>query len=434
MQDLAGLADLFLDKVWLTIGFPCLIFLGVYFTVKSKFFQFTAFTRIVKIFFSYLKHDVEKSPSGYHPLKMFFAAIGGCIGIGNVVGVCTAVKVGGPGAIFWIWVTAIIGSLVKYSEIFLGMRYREKVGSGYSGGPFFYLKHAFTSKFFAYFAAVLLCVYGVEVYIFSTLVNTFVINWHLPQTPTVVGFLVLVLVGVYGGLNRIGKISATIVPVFIFIFLCMCFWVIGSHLSQLPTIFADIFHSAFSGHAAIGGFAGSSAIVAMTQGISWGCYSGDIGIGYASVIHSESSETVPQKQASLAILGVFIDTFIICTLSLTVIMLTGVWHSDLPVVLYMQNSLAEIIPYMDVFMPVLFGLLGYSTIIAYFGVGLKNAELIAGGIGKKAYMVYGITSLAIFSYYSTDYAALLMRIAGVFLLTLNIAGFFILRKEVKFGL
>ena len=434
MFSLAVSADMFLDNLWLYMGFPALLSLGIYFSYVSKLFQFRKFPRITSLFISYIKQDVEKDGKGYHPLKMFFAAIGGCIGIGNVVGVCTAVKIGGPGAILWIWITAIIGSLVKYSEVFLGMKYRRKYSGGFAGGPFYYLQEAFSCKHIAYLAAFLLCVYGVEVYVFSTLVNTFELNWHVPHTPTVIVLLILVVFGVYGGLDRIGKISAVIVPAFIFMFLVMCLWIIGANIEQIPTIFSTVINSAFAGHAAIGGFLGSTALMAMTQGISWGCYTGDIGIGYASVIHSESSENIPDKQASLAILGVFIDTFVICTLSLTVIMITNVWQTNMPVVLYIQKSLGQVIPYMNVFMPVLFGLLGYSTIIAYFGVGLKNSELIAGRLGRLSYLIYGIIALVFFSYYDPSYAALLMRIAGAGLLIINIFGFFKLRKAVKFGI
>ena len=424
--------DQALDNVWLFFGFPALLFLGIYFSVKSGFFQVVKFPEIIKSFMRYLRQDVEES-AGYHPLKMFFAAIGGCIGIGNVVGVCTAVKIGGPGAVFWVWVTAVIGSVVKYAEVFLGMQFRNQDANGYSGGPFFYLQKAFSGKFFAYLAALLLCVYGVEVFVFSTLVNSFEINWHVPHTPTVIVLLGLVFIGVYGGLERIGKISAAIVPLFITIFLVLCFWLIGKHITEVPHLLHTVITSAFYGHAAVGGFLGSSAMLAITQGISWACYSGDIGIGYASVLHSESSEKVPHKQAALTILGVFLDTFVVCTLSLVTILVSGVWQTDMPVVLYIQNSLAEVVPYMNIFMPILFALLGYSTIIAYFGVGLKNAELLMGSLGRKIYLVYGIVGLTIFSYFSTDVAAMLMRVAGVGLLTINVVGFFKLRKHVAFG-
>ena len=377
--------------------------------------------------------DDKQQATGYHPLKMFFAAIGGCIGIGNVVGVCTAVKIGGPGAVFWVWIAAIIGSIVKYAEVFLGMKFRQQQGESYVGGPFYYLQAAFPVKIFAYAAAFLLCIYGVEVYIFSTIVNSFELNWHLPHTITVIALLSLVILGVCGGLERIGKISATIVPLFIGIFFLVCVAFIVKNISLVPHAFEVIFNSAMHGHAAVGGFMGSTVMMAITQGISWACYSGDIGIGYASVIHSASSEQVPHKQAALTIFGVFLDTFIVCTLSLVVVCVSGVWQTNVPVVMYIQQSLATIVPYMDIFMPLLFGLLGYSTIIAYFGVGIQNAKLLLGEKGKVLYFIYGIISLTAFSYFSTDSAALLMRIAGVCLLTINVIGFFRLRKSVEFG-
>lgn len=425
--------DQILDQIWIIIGFPALLALGVYFSVKSKLFQILKFPKILKTFFSYMQED-DSRKGGYHPLKMFFAAIGGCIGIGNLVGVCTAVKFGGPGAIFWVWVAAILGSLVKYTEVFLGMKFRVKQGNNYVGGPFYYLQSAFKYKHAAYLAAFFLCIYGVEVYTFSTIVNSFTLNWHLPHTLTVMIFLILVIIGVCGGLDRVGKISSAIVPLFIGLFFILGLVFIYKNINMLPSALSLIINSAIHGHAAVGGFIGSTVMMAVTQGVSWACYSGDIGIGYASVLHSASREQVPHKQAALTILGVFLDTFVVCTLSLLVIMVSKVWQTDLPVLFYIQNSLATIVPYMDIFMPILFGLLGYSTIIAYFGVGLQNAELLMGFKGKVIYFIYGIIGLTVFSYLSTDIAALIMRIAGVCLLILNIIGFYKLRKAVEFGL
>lgn len=432
MCSFASIADHIINEAWLFLGLPALIFLGIYFSLESRFFQFRKFRSFLALFTSYLKLN-NNSSKGHHPLKMFFAAIGGCVGIGNLVGVCSAVKIGGPGAIFWLWVTSVIGSLVKYAEVCIGIKYRQKKHDGYSGGPFFYLQEAFKSKFFAYLAAIFLCIYGVEVYVFSTIVDTFVINWHVHHGYVISFLLALLIYGVYDGFDRIGKISSIIVPVFISFFLILCFWVIFSHIELIPSVFISIVRSAFAGHAAVGGFLGSTALMAMTQGMSWGCYTEDIGIGYTSVIHSESSEKIPEKQASLTILGMFLDTFIVCTLSLTVVMITDVWQTDLPVALYLQKSFSKVVPHIDLFMPVLFAMLGYSTLIAYFGVGLKNAELVAGKTGKLVYFIYGIAALVIFSYYEPSNAATLMRISGVGLLLLNVFGFYKLRKSVQFG-
>jgi AGCS family alanine or glycine:cation symporter len=430
------LADQFVDSMWLMIGFPVIILLGLYFTYVSRAVQFRKFPQVLRIFFKYMKTsstEGKTSESGENPLHMFFAALGGCIGIGNVVGVCTAVQIGGPGAVFWIWVVALLGMLLKYCEVYLGLKTRVCDSNGnYNGGPMYYLQRAFSSSWIPKLAAILLCIYGVEVYIFNTVVETFVSNWSFNKELTVLFLLITVLYSVAGGLQRIGKVSTVVVPVFVLVFISMCFWILALNIPAIPGIFYEVVRSAFAGHAPIGGFAGCTAMVAITQGISWGCYSGDIGIGYASIIHSESKEQKPERQAALTIFGIFLDTLLVCTMSLTMILLSGTWKESIPTLLQVQSSLAAYFPATNFFMPILFALLGYSTITAFFAVGLKAANFLGGRKAQIAYFVYGIIALSMFSYVDPEQAAVLMRLAGFALLVLNLLAFFKLRKEISF--
>lgn len=427
--------DELIDLLWLVLGFPSLIALGIYFTYRSRAIQIRKIPTFFRSFLGYLRaKEGDQHARGAPPLQMFFASIGGCIGIGNVVGICTAVQIGGPGAVFWVWVTAFFGMLVKYVEVFLGMRYRQKnQQGGYDGGPSYYLQQAFSAKWVPALAALLLCIYGVEVYIFRVVVDTFVLNWEMSRPITVLLLLVAVLYGVGGGLRRVGKIAEWIVPICVLAFLVACLVVLLQNITLLPEILATVFHSAFHGHAAVGGFVGSTAMLAVSQGISWGCYTGDIGIGYASVIHSESSETSASKQAGLAVIGIFIDTLLVCSLSLAVILITGVWNEPLSATLLVQTALAEYIPGVGIFLPILFGMLGYSTLIAFFGVGMKSARFLGGEIGARVYWVYGTCALLLFSYFDPEYAAILMRATGCLLLFLNVVAFFRLRKEITFS-
>ena len=132
--------DVLENILWTYFGVPIVIFLGLYLSIKSHFFQIRHLPTVFKTFIGFLRFRKAEDERGVHPLKAFFAAVGGCVGIGNIVGICTAVQLGGPGALFWIWITALAGMILKYSEVYLGLRYREPNGQGgYNGGPMYFL-------------------------------------------------------------------------------------------------------------------------------------------------------------------------------------------------------------------------------------------------------------------------------------------------------
>ena len=170
------------------------------------------------------------------------------------------------------------------------------------------------------------------------------------------------------------------------------------------------------------------------MGLSRGAYAGDIGIGYNAIIHAQSSETNAKKQASLAIVGIFFNTFILCTISSLIVLLTGTWHENIDVTLIMQKSLSIYFPYMEYFMPLLLFLLSFLTLITYYFVGLRCAEYIAPKKGKYHYSAYAFIALPLFAVVETTQAFVIMSLCGAFLLLINLTGMFILRKEIEFKL
>lgn len=423
-----------LDTIfWGYIGFSLIILLGIYFSFKTKFFQIHAVPSIVKTFFHFLLKP-HKNKEGIHPLKAFAASVGGMVGIGNVVGIITAVQLGGPGALFWVWIAAIFGSLIKYCEVYLGLKYRvARKSGGFDGGPMYFLAKAFKAKWVPLLISCLLCIYGVDIYLFAVVTSTVETNWDLNHYLVLFTLLGLVLVASIGGVSRVSKVCSFTMPFFIVIYIGMSLWIIGQNVAFLPEIFATIFKSAFTGHAALGGFAGSSAILAIQHGISRAAYSADIGIGYDSIIHSESCSTAPEKQARLAVLGVFLDNFI-CTLSILLVLVTGMWKAETAIEAsrLVQEALSQYFPLMHIFMPAFLFILGYSTIIAYFCIGIKCARFLLPKLGPKIYVTYGITILIIFSFFDQTKALLVMSIAGSLLLTLNLLGIYRLRKQIIF--
>ncbi len=205
------------DLLWSYLAIPLIVGIGLYLTFKCRFSQITKFNKVVKDFINSSK--MEDTGQGVHPLKAFFASIGGCVGIANVVAVCTAIKIGGPGAIFWMWIAALLGMIVKYSEVYLGISYRKanKLG-GYDGGPMYYLQKITKTKFLPILFAVLLCVYGTEVYMFDVMTHSISENWKINHVAVSVVLLLLIVYVGSGGIERVGKISSIIIPAFLVLF------------------------------------------------------------------------------------------------------------------------------------------------------------------------------------------------------------------------
>jgi alanine or glycine:cation symporter, AGCS family len=426
--------ELLENFIWGYFCVPFVLFLGLYLSVKSKFIQLRKLPTVVKTFFSFLRTS-PKNKEGVHPLKAFFACVGGCIGVGNIVGICTAIQMGGPGALFWIWVTAIAGMIIKYSEVYLGFLYREPDGKGgYNGGPMYFIKKLMKKTWAPNLVAILLCIYGVEVFQFSIVTTSLTHNFSLNPYLVVFTLLAMVMFAGSGGVQRVGSISSAIIPFFVIIYSAMGFWILVNNLTVLPGVLATVVSSAFSGHAAVGGFVGSTIMLATSHGVRRCCYTTDLGIGYASVIHSESSTTLPEKQAALVIFDVFVDTFLICTTSVAIILVTGVWKEPIQAGLLVQTALSSYFPYMHFFMPLFLLSLGYNTINAYFCVGLKCAEYLSPKFGRKAYFVYAFVMLVTFSFIDPSNAQTLMTVAGGLLLMINCVVIFMLRNEISFNL
>jgi AGCS family alanine or glycine:cation symporter len=325
--------------------------------------------------------------------------------------------------------------MLKYAEVYLGMQYRIRTADGrMQGGPIYFLRHAFSSPFFASCVGILLCIYGVEVFQFNIVTTSFVQNFDLPAYIVVPTLLALVLLVGSGGVRRVGKISTAIVPIFTSLYLLMGFWVLFMNINSIPGVLMDVFQSAFSGSAAAGGFIGATLMSTISQGVRRGCYTGDFGIGYASVIHSSSMETYGEKQASLVFIDTFLDTFIICTTTLLIVLTTGVWNNATPGALLVQQALSGYFPYMEFFMPLFLFLLGFSTINAYFCVGLQCAETLLPSYGRKLFFVYGAGSFLLFSLVDDYLAQSLITIVGGLLLLINSIGILRLAGRVSFAI
>lgn len=420
--------------LWAYMAVPLICMFGLYATWQTGAIQVRKAKRILLLAKECYQKECAHDERGINPLHAFYITLGGCVGIANIVAVCTAIKFGGPGALFWMWVTALFGMLVKYAEVYLGVQYRvENSFHSYDGGPIYYLKKVFQSQWPSLLFALMLGIYGVEVYMFKVVTDSMIINWSIPNYIAIIGLLALILVVVQGGGKRVGYVCSMIMPFFLVLYCLMGVWVLIQHYDRVPGVFYMIITSAFSGQAAVGGFGGSTAMIALSQGVKRACYTGDIGVGYAGMVCAESSHADPKQQADLSILGIFLDTFLVCTMTVLLVLVTDVWTLGLPESEWVHQALAMHFPLMYIFMPVLIFLLGYSSLIAFFHVGSKAMRYVSPQYGERLYLVYAILAFVSFSFVDQSEALLLMSLCGACMLLLNVYAIIKLYKDIDFN-
>lgn len=422
------------DFVWGYIGIPIIVLLGLYLSFRSRFVQVRRFPTIFRNFVSTFSRK-DGDTTSLHPIRAFFASIGGSLGIGNVVAVSAAVKIGGPGTLVWIWMTAIIGALIKYSEVYIGMSQRRSMPDGTRrGGPMFFLQDAFGRSWPAALFCLFICLYSVEIYQFGVVASVTSRAMGISKWATALAFLAIILTVERGGFRRVGLIASYLVPFIVAIYVAMGSYVLFANFDRLPAVVMDILHSAFSARAAEGAFVGSTLLMAMSHGVRRGCYSSDIGVGYASIIHSASAATIPTKQASLLIFEVFMDTFFVCTMSVLLVLVTGTWTEDMDSLLLVQAALGKYFPHMDIFMPFFISLLGYSVVITYFSTGMYTIRYFMPKWGPRLYYIYSIVAFMTFAFVENSTACSAMAFVGFLLLALNAAGIWKLRNSVSFAM
>jgi len=307
---------------------------GVFLTFRLKFIQFRFFGYMLKqtvgSVFKKNKTTSEKEPEGtLTPFQAVTTALASTVGASNIVGVPVAIFFGGPGAVFWMWITALIGMITKFSEIVLGVKYREKnVDGDYVGGPMYYLKNGLKSKALGNtyaFLFMLTIVSGIMVQANSAAGAAVTLG-----LPTYVsGVIILIMVGliVIGGVKRIGRVSEVFVPFMAIFYVIGCLIIIIANISAVPAVFALIFKSAFTGQAAAGGFLGSTIAMALRWGIARGAYSNEAGMGSAPIAHSTAKTDHPVRQGFWGMFEVFVDTLVICTMTALVILTSGIWKT-----------------------------------------------------------------------------------------------------------
>ncbi|MDN5710699.1 MAG: sodium:alanine symporter family protein [Planococcus sp. (in: firmicutes)] len=396
-QFLQGIADF---SAWLW-GIPLITLLlvsGLYMTFKLGFFQFRYFSYIVGQTFG----SIFRRPKGegtVTPFQALTSALSSTIGAANIVGVPAAIMFGGPGAIFWMWVIALIGMALKFAESVLAVEYREKNAKGeFVGGPMYYMTKGLNMKWLGIWFSFALMIELIPSIMVqgNSIANTVQATFNVPVLWTGIATAVLVSIVVFGGIKRIGKVTEIFVPFMALLYVGGAVVILLMNVKAVPEFFMLIFNNAFSPAPVVGGFAGAAIVEVIRWGFARGLYSNEAGLGTAPIAHAAATTDHPVRQGFWAVIGVVVDTLIVCTATAFVILSSGVWTEEGA----MENSSAltslAFEQYFGDFGAILvtIALIFFvlSTILVVVFYGAKQAEFL---FGLKA--AYGMQVVYIFA-------------------------------------
>lgn len=391
MQYIMNLMISFANWLW---GIPILIIIGgggIYFTLRLGFVQIRHFPYICTQTFGkmFQKKDPD-NPDAITPFAAAASALASSIGASNIVGVPVAIALGGPGAVFWMWILALIGCATKYVEIVLGLHYREKNKAGeWTGGPFYYCSKGLKEMglgwlgkilgiWFAFFLMIEL-IPSIATQSVSAVQNAETLG--LPGIATGIGLAIVVMLVVIGGIKRIASVMDKMVPFMAGIYIVAALIIICMNIKNMPDVIASIFVYAFAPHAAVGGFAGSSIALALRWGSARGVYSNEAGLGTAPMAHSTADVDHPVRQGMWGVFEVTVDTLIVCTVTALTVLSSGIWQTvdsskaaSMPSIVFV-DAFGKFGDYFVTFCVFLFVI---STIIVVVFYGQKQAEFLFG--------------------------------------------------------
>ena len=371
------------DFVW---GPPLLVLLvgtGIYLTIRLGLLQVLRLPKAFKLIFA-----EDKGEGDISSFAALATALAATVGTGNIVGVATAIKTGGPGALFWMWIAAFFGMATKYSEGLLAIKFRTLDDQGnVSGGPMYYITHGFSGKwqtiakplaYFFAFAGVLVAWLGIGTFsqvnsITASLQNSF--DWS-PKIVSVILALITAAI-IFGGIQSISKVSEKVVPFMAGLYILAALVVIFTNFNQLLPVLEMVFQSAFTGKAAVGGFAGATVMVAMRLGIARGVFSNESGLGSAPIAAAAAKTEEPVEQGLISMTGTFIDTIIICTLTGLAILVTGQWSGNLEGAPMTQAAFSSVFgTFGEIALTLSLVLFAFTTILGWSYYGERCFEFI----------------------------------------------------------
>jgi len=398
-MDWIKLLDKIDSYVW---GPPLLILLvgtGVFLSFRLRFLQVTRLPLALKLIFK-AKNDGSGDVSSFGALC---TALASTVGTGNIVGVATAIKAGGPGALFWMWLAAFFGMATKYAEGLLAIKYRTTDANGQvSGGPMYYIVNGLGEKFrplatFFALSGVLVAIFGMGTFPqVNAIVSSVNGSFGIPVYITGIALTIIVALIIIGGLNSISNVSTKIIPFMSVLYIISCLVVIFSSFNYIPQAIKLVVTNAFTGTAAAGGFLGATVMMAIRNGIARGVFSNESGLGSAPIAAAAAKTKWPAEQGLISMTGTFIDTIIICSLTGLSLVITGVWKTDLQGAEMTQAAFNMAIPgFGPALLTISLTLFAFTTIIGWNYYGERCCEYLFGVKGITPYRIIFIAMVAL---------------------------------------
>ena len=392
--------------IWGVPAMICIIGVGLYLSIRTNFLQIRKFPYAIKTTIGRMFKKKEASDGSITPFQAVCTALAATVGTGNIAGVAGAIAIGGPGAVFWMWISALLGMCTKFTEVTLAVHFREKNAEGdYVGGPMYYIKNGLGKNW--QFLAVLFSAFGVltvfgtgnatQVNTITTAIDSALLNYNVisqngvSTLNLIMGIAITVLVGLVllGGIKRIGKVAEKLVPFMALFYVILAIGVIILNYKHVPTVFASIFEGAFKPSSVTGGVVGS-IFICMKKGVSRGIFSNEAGLGTGSIAHACADTRKPVKQGFFGIFEVFVDTIVICTLTALVILCSGVpvgYGDAAGAELTILGFTSTYGSWVSIFTAIAMCCFAFSTIIGWGLYGTRCVEFLLGTRANRPFMI-----------------------------------------------
>lgn len=399
--------------VWGVPAMICIVSAGLLLSFRTRFLQFRKFDYTFRVTVGRMFHKKEASDGSITPFQAVCTALAATVGTGNIAGVAGAIAIGGPGAVFWMWMSALLGMCTKFSEVTLAVHFREKNENGdWVGGPMYYIKNGLGPRW--HWLAVIFSALGVltvfgtgnatQVNTITSAIDSALLNYHVLSDKQIsvfnliLGIVIAILVALVllGGIKRIGKVTEKLVPFMALLYLVLALGVILLNIEHVPSVFVSIFKGAFTPSAITGGVIGSM-FLSMKKGVSRGIFSNEAGLGTGSIAHAAADTSDPVRQGFFGIFEVFMDTIVICTMTALVILCSGIpitYGVDAGAELTIQGFTSTYGNWVSIFTAVALCCFAFSTIIGWGLYGTRCIEFIFGSkINKPFMLVYSLVAI-----------------------------------------
>ena len=399
--------------IWGVPAMICIIGVGLYLSIRTGFLQIRKFPYAMKVTIGRMLRKRDASDGALTPFQAVCTALAATVGTGNIAGVAGAIAIGGPGAVFWMWISALLGMCTKFSEVTLAVHFHETNAEGDRvGGPMYYIKNGLKKHWhwLAYlFAAFgVLTVFGTgnatQVNTITTAIDSALFNYGIIEKDSVgtlnliIGIVLAILIGMIllGGIKRIGQVTEKLVPFMAAIYVILALGVVVLNFQNIPSVFGSIFEGAFSPASVTGGAVGSF-FMSMKKGVSRGIFSNEAGLGTGSIAHACADTKKPVKQGFFGIFEVFVDTIVICTLTALVILCSKVpigYGQAAGAELTISGFTATYGGWVSIFTAIAMCCFAFSTIIGWGLYGVRCIEFLFGTRVNKPFMlVYSLVAI-----------------------------------------